>query len=248
MQVKSRTLPMVTDLIWRAPMTRTSFYATRVIAPLFAVLGCRGPSSISPEACNRDVQVVVVTGANPVFSWSPACGVSSLSVVTVPSTPGANQESVWGFSVPEQNPIGPAIRFRSVRALGFSPDGASVLTGGGQVPGYGGPAYMSFKAGQLWDASIGKPTGPPLAHEGWVQAAAFSPDGSRLLTGSHDKSARLWKVPHFVEGDVERLVVWVQLDTDTALDEHGQARRLDNEGRDKRRKRLQELGGPPRIW
>lgn len=144
-------------------------------------------------------------------------------------------------------PIGPAIRFRSVRALGFSPDGASVLTGGGQVSGYGGPAYLSLKACQLWDASIGKPTGPPFAHDGWVQAAAFSPDGSRLLTGSHDKSARLWKIPHFVEGEVERLVVWVQLETDTVLDEHGQARRLDNAGRDQRRKRLQELGGPPQI-
>jgi tetratricopeptide (TPR) repeat protein len=144
-------------------------------------------------------------------------------------------------------PIGPAIRFRSLRALAFSPDGATVLTGGGQVPDYGGPAYLSFAAAQLWDVSTGKPTGPPFAHQGWVQAAAFSPDGSRLLTGSHDKSTYLWKVPHFVEGEVERLVVWVQLDTDTTLDEHGQPRRLDNKERAQCRKRLQELGGPPPL-
>jgi WD40 repeat protein len=157
-----------------------------------------------------------------------------------------NTALVWQAATGQ--PIGPAIRFGSMHALAFSPDGATVLTCGGQVPGYSRPAYMSSNACQLWDASTGKPTGPPFEHKEWVQAAAFSPDGSRLLTGSHDKSARLWKVPHSVEGDVERLVVWVQLETDTALDEHGQARRLDNEGRDQRRKRLQELGGPPRIW
>ena len=103
-------------------MTHTLFYATRVIAPFLAALSCRGPSSVSPEACNRDVQVAVVPGANPVFSWSPACGVSSLSVVTVPSTAGVNEESVWGFSVPEKNPIGPAIQY------GIAPAGATVWT------------------------------------------------------------------------------------------------------------------------
>lgn len=144
-------------------------------------------------------------------------------------------------------PIGPAIRFRSVRTLGLSPDGGTVLTGGGLVPGYERPGYLANNAVQLWDASTGKPTGPPLLHGGWVQAAAFSPDGARLLTGSHDKTARLWKVPHFVEGEVERLTVWVQLETDTALDDHGQARRLDEEGRAQRRQRLQELGGPPGV-
>jgi len=103
-------------------MTRTLFYATRVIAPLFAALSCSGPSSVSPEACNRDVQVAVLAGANPVFSWSPACGVSSLSVVTVPSTSGVSEELVWSFSVPEQNPIGPTIRY------GIAPAGATVWT------------------------------------------------------------------------------------------------------------------------
>jgi WD40 repeat protein len=144
-------------------------------------------------------------------------------------------------------PIGPAIPSRNIRALAFSPDGTSVLTVGGQVPGYSKPAYFSYIAAQLWDVGTAIPAGPPLAHQNWVSAAAFSPDGSRLLTGSHDKSARLWEVPRPAEGEVERLVLWVQLDTDTALDEHGEPRRLDNEGRNKRRKRLLELGGPPQI-
>lgn len=40
--------------------------------------------------------------------------------------------------------------------------------------------------------------GPPLAegrHDGTVTGLAFSPDGSRLLTGGYDGTVRLWKVP-----------------------------------------------------
>jgi hypothetical protein len=103
-------------------MARTLFYATRVIGPVLVALSCRETSAVSPEACNQDVQVAVVPGASPVFSWSPACGMSSLSVVTVPSTPGVNEESVWGISVSERTPIGPAIRY------GIAPAGATVWT------------------------------------------------------------------------------------------------------------------------
>ena len=33
---------------------------------------------------------------------------------------------------------------------------------------------------------------PPLTHLNVVYAAAFSPDGKTVLTGSYDKTARLW--------------------------------------------------------
>ena len=36
------------------------------------------------------------------------------------------------------------------------------------------------------------PLTPPLMHDGIVWSAAFSPDGSRIVTASDDKTARVW--------------------------------------------------------
>jgi WD40 repeat protein len=47
---------------------------------------------------------------------------------------------------------------------------------------------------RLWETATGKPFGPPLRHRGAVDAVAFSPDGSILLTGSGDGAGRLWDV------------------------------------------------------
>jgi WD40 repeat protein len=35
---------------------------------------------------------------------------------------------------------------------------------------------------------------PQLGHQGWIAAAAFSPDGRYVLTGSWDRTARLWEI------------------------------------------------------
>jgi hypothetical protein len=109
------------DLLRRIPMNRALSYATRGVAILFAALSCNGTSSVAPDGCVRNVVITVIPGANPVFFWSPACGMSSLSVVTVPSASGS-EETMWGFSVPEQKPVGPAIRY------GRAPEGSTVWT------------------------------------------------------------------------------------------------------------------------
>ena len=45
---------------------------------------------------------------------------------------------------------------------------------------------------RLWDPRSGKPLSEPLRHKKSVTAAAFSPEGDRVLTGSEDNTARLW--------------------------------------------------------
>jgi WD40 repeat protein len=68
-----------------------------------------------------------------------------------------------------------------VRALGITPDGRTIVTGGDD-------ATVTF-----WGASDGKTQGAPLAsgHAGAILAVAISPDGKLLLTGSADKTARV---------------------------------------------------------
>ncbi|HWO21736.1 MAG TPA: protein kinase [Kofleriaceae bacterium] len=44
----------------------------------------------------------------------------------------------------------------------------------------------------IWMATRSLPLIPPLTHQGEVNSAAFSPDGSRIVTASFDKTARIW--------------------------------------------------------
>ena len=66
-----------------------------------------------------------------------------------------------------------------VCSAAFSPDGATILTGG------------TNGTAQFWNAVDGAPIGRPLDHPGSVQAVAFSRVGRLAVTGSKD-AARLW--------------------------------------------------------
>ncbi len=76
-----------------------------------------------------------------------------------------------------------------VRSAVFSPDGAWVVTGSGNV---GGPGTA-----RLWDAASGAALGAPMRHERAVQSAAFSPDGTRVVTASERGAA---SVPNCARG------------------------------------------------
>jgi WD40 repeat protein len=48
---------------------------------------------------------------------------------------------------------------------------------------------------QVWNLATGKPTGPPMAHDGRGRVlfqVSFSPDGRRIATASWDNTARIW--------------------------------------------------------
>ena len=77
---------------------------------LVGAFGCGG-SNVAPEACNQDVEVIASNETTPLFSWTPACGVSSVIVETVPPTGNGIPELFWSFSVPENQPVGPWIRY-----------------------------------------------------------------------------------------------------------------------------------------
>lgn len=48
---------------------------------------------------------------------------------------------------------------------------------------------------RLWNAETGEqPLGPLVGHQDWVCSVAFSSDGKRIVSGSKDKTIRLWDV------------------------------------------------------
>ena len=103
-------------------MNRALSFGVVAVALAIIVAGCEGGSSLAPEPCKGNVEVTVLPVGQPVFAWSPDCGMSSVAVATVPSTPGAAGTVVWGFTVPENSPVGPGVVY------GAAPARASVWT------------------------------------------------------------------------------------------------------------------------
>jgi WD40 repeat protein len=140
---------------------------------------------------------------------------------------------IWDSQTLE--PVGrPLAHDERVNAIAFSRDGTYVATGTTQG------------VLRCWDWATGKAIPLPRRHERSVYDVAFSPDGGRIVSGSWDGTARLWDAPPApVEGDVEQIVLWIQVITGLELDQGGTIHVLDRETWRERRRQLKALGGPP---
>ena len=94
-----------------------------------------------------------------------------------------------------------------------------------------------------------KPIGRPiqLDKNDWDSknySNVFGPDGRTFLTCGF-KAPHLWRVPAPVEGEAERIRLWIELTAGMELDAGGAVVPLDAKAWRQRWERLQKLGGPP---
>jgi WD40 repeat protein/tRNA A-37 threonylcarbamoyl transferase component Bud32 len=143
-------------------------------------------------------------------------------------------ERAW--DVETQRPIsGPLADVAGqITQLAFSADGNSFLTG-----------LWDLHEVQLWDTATGKPIGPRVHNSEAVTFAAFTADGTRMMSASGNGEFRSQQVPQPLAGDPEHIRCWVEVLTGMELDEQGMIRDLNADALEQRRQRLNEQGGPP---
>ena len=79
-----------------------------------------------------------------------------------------------------------------VRSVCFSPCGTKVVSGGGLEQYNGGNGDFSIR---IWDTETGAQIGSPLTgHKYAVWSVVWNNDGSKLVSGSNDKTIKIWAV------------------------------------------------------
>ncbi|CAE6514661.1 unnamed protein product [Rhizoctonia solani] len=107
---------------------------------------------------------------------------------TIASASSDNTIRLWDVDTHQQlgQPIWGSSLFCSVA---FSPSAKLIASGGGNALGAGG-----FDV-QLWDVVKGSSTSSPFkGHTSTVRSVQFTPDGSRLVSGSWDRTVRVWDI------------------------------------------------------
>ncbi len=184
------------------------------VLALAGVLGCQAnsqPRLITPApvgfeslAFTRDGSRLAAGRQSTVKIWDPASGaeVATLSgdqgtVVSVSYSPDGKRLAagdtamaikVWNVETGQLEKTLTGHKLQ-VTCAAFSPDGQHVASSAGDEA----PANVGRYEVKVWDlAKDGAVTDLKTGHKGVVHVVAYTPDGARLATGSHDYTIRLW--------------------------------------------------------
>ena len=82
----------------------------------------------------------------------------------------------------------------TVASVAFSPDGRRIVSGSGiDITGADTFPIRADYSMRIWDADTHQQIGAPLiGHTDEVSSVGFSPDGRRIVSGSHDATVRIW--------------------------------------------------------
>lgn len=121
-----------------------------------------------------------------------------------------------------------------IKRLAFSPDCRTILIGDNE------------RRARLWDEATGKRIGPAPGPQG-MDRVAFSPNGHYLAVAGKQGRIALWETMPPMQGSPERLRLWAETVAGLEFDTQQILRTLPKEQVEKRRARLDALGGPPRT-
>jgi len=123
---------------------------------------------------------------------------------------GADFERSRSVAGAMRDPV--AQRFRATGQLRHSTSGqrgTAELAGGMLLSPNG---RLLLRGNQLWAVETGQSVGPPLPHENTIHDASFRSDGQSLVTaGFFDSTARIWRIPEPLTGDIARVRLWAEI-------------------------------------
>ncbi|KIJ94466.1 hypothetical protein K443DRAFT_12099 [Laccaria amethystina LaAM-08-1] len=134
-------------------------------------------------------------------TWSVAFSPNGTRIVS-----GSGDTTVRIWDAETSSPVGEPLRGHDdwVSSVAFSPNGRRIVSGWGNGTvriwdvETGSPVGVplrghEYQTVRIWDAETGSPVGESLrGHVGSVWSVAFSPEGTRIVSGSADRTVRIW--------------------------------------------------------
>ncbi len=201
---------------WGPPITHPRFchLALNAAGSLLATCGADGSVRIQECATGIELQSMKVDGAVTKAEFSPDGTLLAL---------GENSGKLWVWDLAARRPVIESRRHsQELSALRFDATGTRLLTtsfdatvwvwdldrgqavepsllhaspvNDGDFSPDGRWVATAFSQAQVWDAQTALAAGGPLPHDSAVTAAAFSPDGGSLLTGTAAGDAAVWNL------------------------------------------------------